>query len=454
MNSKLGVNTSDNKVFLLAIMLFIFLSAGVISYLVVFKNSYESVMSFSSESSLNQAAEAIGNRNIKYRTEAESNTLYVEEDQLSIAREILGELGFSNEASVGLEIFATSDFGVTEFAQKVNYKRALEGELVRTISALSEIKHARVHLVLPERRVFDKNKESEAAVTVFLKKGSVLTPGQVYGIQKIVSSSVPSMSVKNVSILDQNGFSLDNVNVISSGMNSKSQYREKRNLEADIKNKISDFLSVEYLGSEFSVAVNVDLTKTSTKIVENTILPLKGGKGALLSSDSNSVSSTDVKNKSSTRNTKNQYKYGSRSEEKIIPPGVEKRISVAVFIPIKDGANNIDMLKEAIKAVAGLDPKRGDILSIIPRSNVNNTSYEEETRTVSVKDQQIPDETKEISNSFYIGSYGVSYDYLLLILVSLSLTLLLIIIYLYGAKRLSRPDREIIVEKIRDWQSD
>src|SRR5262245_65314617 len=95
--------------------------------------------------------------------------------------------GVNLRGGVGFEIFNNTDFGMTEFAQKVNYQRALQGELTRTIMAIEEVQFARVHLALPEQGLFRKNaNKAKASVTLGLKPGRRIRAEQVSGIQRLV----------------------------------------------------------------------------------------------------------------------------------------------------------------------------------------------------------------------------------------------------------------------------
>lgn len=104
---------------------------------------------------------------------------------------------------VGFELFNESSMGLTEFAQKINYQRALQGELSRTIMAMDGVEMARVHLALPERALFRGSRsEPRAAVTVIAKRGRVIDEARVTGIQRLVASSISDLTIANVIVLD------------------------------------------------------------------------------------------------------------------------------------------------------------------------------------------------------------------------------------------------------------
>lgn len=124
----------------------------------------------------------------------------VDEVRLNFAKEGLPQSG------VGYEIFDKKTWGISDFVQKINYKRALEGELTRTIKEMEEIEFARVHLVLPEERLFRENqKEPSASVLIKLKPGLDLSSLQVQGMAWLLAHSIEGLSLSNISIIDFNG---------------------------------------------------------------------------------------------------------------------------------------------------------------------------------------------------------------------------------------------------------
>ena len=108
--------------------------------------------------------------------------------------------------TVGFELFNKSDIGLTEFAQKINYQRALQGELARTIMSMDAVDTARVHLSLPDPSIFQDDKRApKASIALTLKPGKSISPGSVRGIQRLVAAAVADLSVPNVVVLDGEG---------------------------------------------------------------------------------------------------------------------------------------------------------------------------------------------------------------------------------------------------------
>jgi flagellar M-ring protein FliF len=133
-------------------------------------------------------------------------SIAVPSDKAASARVALAGSDLSVRGLVGFELFNESDMGLTDFAQRVNYQRALQGELARTIMMMDGIENARVHLAMPERSLFRGNRsQPKAAVTVIPRRGGTIDERRVAGIQHLVAAAVPDLSLGDVVILDESG---------------------------------------------------------------------------------------------------------------------------------------------------------------------------------------------------------------------------------------------------------
>jgi len=129
--------------------------------------------------------------NIPFKVSASGTGLLVPEKSLYTARMKLASEGLPNSGRVGYEIFDKTNLGMTDFVQKINYRRALEGELAKSIMELDAVQDARVHLVIPEHRLFAKDQEeATASILLSLQFDGGLSAGQVKGITHLVASSV------------------------------------------------------------------------------------------------------------------------------------------------------------------------------------------------------------------------------------------------------------------------
>jgi len=182
-------------------------------------------------------------RRIPYRIEA-GGAIAVPKEKVYETRLSLAGEGLPRGGGVGFEIFDRSRIGMTEFTQKVNYLRALQGELARTISWLAEIESARVHIVVPEKRLFLGTEEkARASVIVKLKPGKQLSYNQVQGIVHLIASSVEGLDPGNVTVVDTHGQMLtrprdrEDLAVLSS-----YQLEYQHSLERYIENRIQQIL--------------------------------------------------------------------------------------------------------------------------------------------------------------------------------------------------------------------
>jgi flagellar M-ring protein FliF len=143
---------------------------------------------------------------IPYRLENQGHDILVPEDRAAEAQVVVAGADIPLGGTVGFELFNDSDMGLTEFAQKINLQRALQGELARTIMSMDGVEFARVHLALPERSIFRSEQgEPTAAVTLQMKPGQPLSQQRIDGIRQLVAYSVPDLQAGAVAILDQKG---------------------------------------------------------------------------------------------------------------------------------------------------------------------------------------------------------------------------------------------------------
>lgn len=145
-------------------------------------------------------------RGVAYRLRDGGTTILVPEGQADATRVAIAGSDAAARGQIGFELFNKSDMGLTNFAQKINYQRALQGELVRTIMALDGVESARVHLALPEKTLFRGDRvEPRAAVTIAMKPGQIADPARVVGIQQLVAAAVPDLPEAKVVVLDAAG---------------------------------------------------------------------------------------------------------------------------------------------------------------------------------------------------------------------------------------------------------
>src|SRR5690348_14243120 len=143
---------------------------------------------------------------VDYRITGNGTTLLVPEAKAPELRLQMAGLGLPKTGRIGFEIFDKTNFGITDFAEHVNYRRAVEGELERSIMALAEVQQARVHVTLPKESVFLESREAaKASVLVGLRPGARLAAPNVTAITNLVSSAVEGLTPEAVSVVDLQG---------------------------------------------------------------------------------------------------------------------------------------------------------------------------------------------------------------------------------------------------------
>lgn len=311
---------------------------------------------------------------IKYKLENDGRTILVNEDIVHRTRlQVANNVSMLN-GGIGFEIFDKDDFGTTEFAQKTNYQRALQGELARTIMALSEVKMARVHLVLPESSLFSrKESTSRASVTVILKDGAKLSDAQVSGIQKLVASSTPGLKANDVTILNQQGITLavDEEEEHSFILSSKKLERKKE-IEEYLTFKAQELLDKTFGINATFVTIDVLMDFDNIKVTrEQVIAPDKDGVNISKKKEVSVQDNKKEKNDSSRSTVEIDYQLSKQIEQIVSTPGSIKRLSVAIVVPEELGERRIEYLEDMVGNAVGYNKARGDMIAV--SSKMSNT---------------------------------------------------------------------------------
>ncbi|MCA1905773.1 MAG: flagellar M-ring protein FliF [Desulfarculus sp.] len=207
---------------------------------------------------------------VPYSLSGDGGTISVPEEQIHEARLALAAEGLPRGQGVGFEVFNKVDMGTTEFVQKINYQRALEGELARTIASFAEVREARVHIVMPRDSLFvEEEKKPSAAVVVDLNSGRTLSANQLAGVVNLVASAVPDLTDERVTVVDTRGNLLYKKQADTPGFAAgltASQLDYQRNFEKQLRSKVETMLE-QVLGpgrAVVRVASDIDFTRTQT----------------------------------------------------------------------------------------------------------------------------------------------------------------------------------------------
>lgn len=212
---------------------------------------------------------------IPYRLSANGSTILIPQEKIYEIRMELASEGLPHGGSIGFELFDNTKLGMTEFAQNVNYQRALQGELVRSINGFEEVDSSRVHIVMPEKSLFLKDEEpASASVVLKLRHGKWLTQQQVQGIVHLVSSSVSRMGPENVTVVDSNGRLLTGSTDPSGIANlSADQLEYQAQVERKLENRVLTMLEKALGANRAIVRVSCALNFKQHEITEERFLP-------------------------------------------------------------------------------------------------------------------------------------------------------------------------------------
>lgn len=213
---------------------------------------------------------------IPYQLSGGGSAVLVAADQVARTRMSLAEQGLPSGGSIGYEIFDSSDaLGSTNFQQNVNLVRALEGELSRTIRGIADVKAARVHLVLPQRELFTRDKpQASASVLLQMRGRNRLTPTQVAAIQQLVASAVPALAAGRISIVDNAGTLLSEGNegadpVAGTAAKADQRRRElEHRLSRTIEQLVERTVGTGKVRAEVSVDMDFDRINSSEEIFD------------------------------------------------------------------------------------------------------------------------------------------------------------------------------------------
>lgn len=319
------------------------------------------------------------------------NILVPKEDVDKLRMEMLSEVPLTN-GSQGFELLDKSKFGETDQEMKINYQRALQGELERTIKGFPQVEGTRVHLVLPEETAFVKETQpGRASVTLNLKQGQTINKEQVKAIVALVGGSVKNIPKENVEVID-NKMNLLTKNLFDESgsieeatTSAEKQQQLKKNYEKDLQNRLTSMLEAVYGKDKVKVNVNTDLdfdavkTNSVTYDPKNVVVSehsikeknqnntgTSKGNGSVVDNNMvNNVATNNGGNQTSSRDeTTKNYEISKTQQDSIKAPGSVKRMTASIVL---DG--NIDeQTRSAVRNLAisaiGYDEQRGDAISI------------------------------------------------------------------------------------------
>jgi flagellar M-ring protein FliF len=323
-----------------------------------------------------EIASALDEWKVPHRFSDDGTGILVDESQMHAVRMRLVSAGIPTGGHVGYELFDDNEFGVTEFAQRINYQRALQGELERTIGALPGVQDVRVHLSIRRAGLFlADDVQSKASVAITLLPGSQLERRQVNGIRNLVASAVEGLNPESVVVVGPSGLQLSPGTGADAMLATGDQSDSARELATALESKLEQMLAEALPGQRASVSVNVRMNFDRVHRTSERLLAQPGSnQGVVVKRSSNGAQPPEAGAAAASLNEQVEYAHGKEREEVTRAAGTVERISVAVMLPSSLPVAEQDHLRRLISAAAGIDPARGDTLEIAAAPAVSQPS--------------------------------------------------------------------------------
>ncbi len=340
---------------------------------------------------------------VEYRLPESGGVVMVPSSRLAELRLTMATAGLPRSGRIGFELFDKANLGATEFTEHVNYRRALEGELERSIICLAEVEQARVHITFPKESVFlDSQEPAKASVLVKIRPGAHLAAENVQAINHLVASAVEGLAPDAVSVLDMNGNLLGRPKVAGGleGPDSSEaalEYRHK--VEADLLAKIASTLEPLLGAGKYRAGVSVDCDFAAGEQSEELYDPARSVMLSSQRSEDNTGSAfaagvpgtpSNLPRPTSrpangagrnTRVTENITYQASRTVKKTrLPAGTVRKMSLAVLVDhelswqkdksgyrrilVPPSADKLKVVRDLVTGVTGFNADRGDQITI------------------------------------------------------------------------------------------
>jgi flagellar M-ring protein FliF len=339
----------------------------------------------------------------EYRLADNGSTVLVPSAQVAELRIQMAAAGLPKSGRIGFELFDKTNFGASEFAEQVNYHRAIEGELERSVMSIREVEQARVHVTMAKDSLYTEARQpAKASVLVKLRTLAALSPQNVAAICQLAASAVPGLTADQVSVIDTSGNLLNRPRSNSadaSGEGSEAALDYRKSVERDVQNKAAATLE-PLLGAEhFRVGVSAEVDRSSGEQSEETFDPQKSvmttsqrtDDGPALPSASGvpgTASNVPVPAAKPTtsssnyaRHTENiSYQTSRLVKHTLLPQGTIKRLSLSVLVDHTvrfenvagksqkvvepPSADKLKVIRDVVAAATGLDTARGDQLVV------------------------------------------------------------------------------------------
>ena len=360
-------------------VLFLSLTGAVLATLLIFfawlgRENFTLLYSNLGPEDSARVIEQLQKRGVDYRVTSGGNGLMVPASRVGELKVLMAGEGLPTGGISGYELFDNEGLGVSEFTQNLNYRRALEGELARSIITINGVEKARVHLVLPKQALFRAEQQPPtASVVLNLLRPGALRGDQVQAIQRLVAGSVEGMSPEHVTILDSFGTLLSRDGTSDVAGLSNAQLEIKQEVESYLGRKAQSTLESVLGPGTALVRVNAEL---DFEKVERTRQVVDPETSAVLSEQRNqSQRDTEGEN---TESSTVQYEFNRMVENIVAATGTVRQLSVAVLIDgvytqAEDGssqyaprsAQELEGYRKVVENIVGVNKDRGDKIELL-----------------------------------------------------------------------------------------
>jgi flagellar M-ring protein FliF len=340
---------------------------------------------------------------VDYRLTDNGSTILVPSERVAEMRLQMAAAGLPKTGRIGFELFDKTNFGASEFTEQVNYHRAIEGELERSVMSIREVEEARVHVTMAKDSLYTEARQSaKASVLVKLRTATPLSPQNVAAICQLTASAVPGLLADQVTVVDTNGNLLNRPKASSAGNNNESseaalEYR--KGVEHDVQNKVAATLEPLLGPDHFRVGVSADVDLSSGEQSEETFDPAKSvmvtsqttqdgpalpwamGVPGTASNVPVPASRPTTGASNYARHTENiSYQSSRLVKHTLLPQGTVKRLSMSVLVDHSvrwegsgdklkrvieaPSADKLKVIRGLVAAATGLDATRGDQLVV------------------------------------------------------------------------------------------
>jgi flagellar M-ring protein FliF len=343
--------------------------------------------------------------NVEYRLSDNGGTILVKKDRVAEMRLQLAAAGLPQTGRLGFELFDQANFGASEFTEQVNYHRAIEGELERSVMSLKEVERARVHVSMSKESLYlEQRQPAKASILIKLRGGAKLSAQNIAAITQLAASAVPGLQANQVTLLDTAGNLLNRprpggLDESSAGSEAVLEYR--KTLERDIQTKIAQTLEPMLGPEHFRIGVSADIDLTSGELSEETFDPNKsvmvssqssqdmpaGGAGGVQAAVPGTASNLPRATASQASAGASVTNYGRKTENVTyqtsrvvkhtkLGQGTVKKLSLSILVdhnlrydqgkPIVEAPTpeKLKVIKDLVTAAVGIDMERGDQLVV------------------------------------------------------------------------------------------